>query len=388
MDKPDNSQIPLAAYDETKQINASLDHIKDMIQNEKPTTLKERPLTGNEIKLKELDKMVKESPVDNKDPLEHSANETPLQAKLVEKERILAAAEAMNKEMQSDSRVKPSSLTRAVNLAPDSLMAKAKAIEEKARNTLTDKGNVTDAKKSIDNNTPEPSKKEKLQSELDALVAKKKASEKPEDRINSTPLRADKPHGNSVTSIKYGDDNDKTELDNNFRERYVVDQNNNYRWSFNNKAVAFQDKGDKIIVKGKPATVSEDVVKLLKSQGVTQIKVSGELEHKQRVWMAATERGIDVKGYQPTKEELKQMESMKNTITVLKKEPETNQSKDNENIMESHREAAIKAADKHLHPENKAVFVGAIMNEVSKRLAAGKSVPKVKVKERELEAER
>lgn len=186
------------------------------------------------------------------------------------------------------------------------------------------------------------------------------------DRIDNYKL------GNEIKTITYGQDKD--ELDAKFTNKYIKDQNENYRYAFNNDLVAFQNRGDHIVVNGKPATVSEDVVKLLKSEGVKEISVSGETEHKKLIWKYATDRGIDVKGYTPTKEDIKEMQALTNKVSIINKGNE---------VLSSHQKAAIQIAENNLHPDNKAQFVRETQNRIKQKQNNNEHVPKVEIKQSE-----
>ena len=85
----------------------------------------------------------------------------------------------------------------------------------------------------------------------------------------------------------------------------VVDQNFYYKDQA--EKIAFKDKGEPLINNSNGDYVAHGMVTLAEAKGWQAIKVSGHREFRRKVWMDASLRGIEVHGYQPTEQELDQL---------------------------------------------------------------------------------
>lgn len=64
--------------------------------------------------------------------------------------------------------------------------------------------------------------------------------------------------------------------------------------------VAFEDKGHKLETKSDSEKISQNLVKIAQARGWDEIKISGSEKFRQEVWLEASARGMEVKGYTPT----------------------------------------------------------------------------------------
>ena len=71
--------------------------------------------------------------------------------------------------------------------------------------------------------------------------------------------------------------------------------------------LAFQDNGTKLKTKVDGDLVADSMIAIAKNRGWSEIKVTGTESFKKDIWAKATEQGIAVKGYTPTKVEQAEM---------------------------------------------------------------------------------
>ena len=94
--------------------------------------------------------------------------------------------------------------------------------------------------------------------------------------------------------------------------------------------LAFKDNGAKLSTSLNTERVTRSLVDLAESKGWTDIKVSGHKEFKRQIWRAATERGIEVRGYKPDAQDLATVsdKALNNAIEPVKSpEPATSPTK-------------------------------------------------------------
>ena len=73
--------------------------------------------------------------------------------------------------------------------------------------------------------------------------------------------------------------------------------------------MAFNDKGQKLETKlDSDKGVTESLIAIAKNRGWSEIKVNGSEAFRKEVWKKASEQGIAVKGYTPTKKEIAELE--------------------------------------------------------------------------------
>lgn len=90
--------------------------------------------------------------------------------------------------------------------------------------------------------------------------------------------------------------------------------------------VAFEVKGQRVVSKFRDERVAKAMVALSEAKGWKRIKISGDREFRRAVWLEASIRGIKSLGYQPTEQDLSELESIaeksaKNHIEPVSGEP-------------------------------------------------------------------
>jgi hypothetical protein len=97
-----------------------------------------------------------------------------------------------------------------------------------------------------------------------------------------------------------------------------------------------EDRGGDIKVKEVTPESIELVVKLAKEKNWDKINITGSKDFKRQLWMEASKEGIEVKGYTPSKEEIKAMEKYmavnKNSENIVKPIVENSKQYASENI--------------------------------------------------------
>lgn len=109
------------------------------------------------------------------------------------------------------------------------------------------------------------------------------------------------------------------------QNRYVVraeKSKNSYAHRGKPDVTLVEDRGPDIKAKEVTPESIELIVKLAKQKNWDTIKVSGTTDFKRQLWMEASKEGIEVKGYNPSKEELKALEKYmqgnKNQENIIK----------------------------------------------------------------------
>jgi hypothetical protein len=94
--------------------------------------------------------------------------------------------------------------------------------------------------------------------------------------------------------------------------------------------LAMKDKGERM-VSAPTMTAWQRLWRRCRSQGLETIKVSGHPDFQREVWMEASLRGIEARGYKPSEQDLKLLEdkrerAMRNTVeheqTARERKPE------------------------------------------------------------------
>ncbi len=89
-------------------------------------------------------------------------------------------------------------------------------------------------------------------------------------------------------------------------KKFVQDGNKFYFKGSEDK-LAFQDNGSMLKTKVDGDLVADSMIAIAKNRGWSELKVTGTESFKKDIWKKATEQGIAVKGYRPTKVELAEM---------------------------------------------------------------------------------
>jgi hypothetical protein len=85
----------------------------------------------------------------------------------------------------------------------------------------------------------------------------------------------------------------------------------------NTDSVAFEDKGNKLETKSNSGNIAESMVSIAAARGWDEIKVSGSESFSREVWLEASSRGMQVKGYSPSEQD-------KAELAKRMREPEIN----------------------------------------------------------------
>jgi hypothetical protein len=83
--------------------------------------------------------------------------------------------------------------------------------------------------------------------------------------------------------------------------------------------LAFKDKGKRMVTASNDDRVAKAMAMMADAKGWKTLKVSGHRAFKREVWMEASLRSIEVRGYKPTEQELKRLEAkreltLRNTV--------------------------------------------------------------------------
>lgn len=73
------------------------------------------------------------------------------------------------------------------------------------------------------------------------------------------------------------------------------------------ETLAFIDKGQKIQAEVTTLSVTKSLVAIAEERNWTELKVTGNKEFKRSVWLEASQKGIDVKGYNPSEADLAEL---------------------------------------------------------------------------------
>jgi hypothetical protein len=250
-------------------------------------------------------------------------------------------------------------------------------------------------------------KEYKSQSYDDPRKLQKQINEKENDTIPRHTNKESTVELNRINSEK------KQPLDNDFKKRYVLDNNGNYKWAFNQKNTAFQEKNNLIAIYSKSEQVPEDVVKLLASKGAERIQITGTKDLKDKIWMAAEDRGIEVmtldskfkwKEYQPSLETKQEYERTRNTVkkadstkeisdqirTDLHSENASKLGEKNPDLKKllKYKEIFTTFAENNIHKETKEknnaheLFINASLDPLINKIAKGQEIPNIKSSEK------
>ena len=83
--------------------------------------------------------------------------------------------------------------------------------------------------------------------------------------------------------------------------------------------IAFKDKGEKIVSASNDERVAKAMATMAEAKGWKTIKVSGHPDFQREVWMEASLRGLEVRGFKPNEQDLKMLDArrehtMKNVV--------------------------------------------------------------------------
>ena len=100
-------------------------------------------------------------------------------------------------------------------------------------------------------------------------------------------------------------------------KRFLIDGNQDkakYFYKEKPDVEAFRDKGKKLVTTSSATMIANSMVSLADSKKWESIKVTGEKKFRREVWLEASAKGIDVKGYKPTEQDLAALEKRQNKV--------------------------------------------------------------------------
>lgn len=86
-------------------------------------------------------------------------------------------------------------------------------------------------------------------------------------------------------------------------EKQYLHVGNKFYHPKNTDLVAFEDKGNKLETKSNSEAIAESMVRIAEARGWDEIKVSGSETFRKEVWLEAAQRGMHVKGYNPSEQD-------------------------------------------------------------------------------------
>lgn len=93
-------------------------------------------------------------------------------------------------------------------------------------------------------------------------------------------------------------------------EKKYISRDNSYYYVGKPDEVAFVDRGNKLNTKAKHSVaLIESLLDIAETRNWSDIKINGTNEFKQEAWMQASLRGMSVKGYKPTQEDILKLEA-------------------------------------------------------------------------------
>jgi phage/plasmid primase-like uncharacterized protein len=114
------------------------------------------------------------------------------------------------------------------------------------------------------------------------------------------------PTGKAARSVGVGD------MPEEISRRYYVQKSvwsgePGYYESASSKEAAFRDQGGRIVAGNASPAVARDLVAVAQHRGWEPVQVNGTSEFRREIWLAASERGMEVRGYKPTERDLQEV---------------------------------------------------------------------------------
>ena len=131
-------------------------------------------------------------------------------------------------------------------------------------------------------------------------------------------------------------------------EKSYIRVGSKYHYSYKPELEAFADKGNKLETKSSGEKVVHDLVAIADARGWQHIKVKGTEEFKRHVWLEASLKGIECRGYKPTEADKAVLESRRkdlpaNTIEADRQKTRT-QPTEAEKERQQQRKETVKTA--------------------------------------------
>jgi hypothetical protein len=131
------------------------------------------------------------------------------------------------------------------------------------------------------------------------LEAEKIASSAPSQIEITRKEQTPKEQGNIIENDDYFSAYSDKNMPETITTKYIQAGNSYHLETAKTKEPVFVDKGDKLETSSSNEQVAYDLVQIAAARGWTDIKVKGTDEFKSQVWLDASKKGIEVKGYTP-----------------------------------------------------------------------------------------
>ncbi|KWF77590.1 hypothetical protein WL93_26625 [Burkholderia diffusa] len=181
----------------------------------------------------------------------------------------------------------------------------AEALARVARARAADREAV---EKQLGLNTVEPNiERERVQldgaeaSKRDAWVKKAQSADTEQPKAVDTPFKGNQVESDEVFTAEQRDNRPVVPPE---VERQYLRVGDKFYHPKNTDMVAFEDKGNKLETRSNSEQVAENLVRIAESRGWDEIKVSGSETFRREAWLEAAARGMHVKGYTPSDEDL------------------------------------------------------------------------------------
>lgn len=122
--------------------------------------------------------------------------------------------------------------------------------------------------------------------------------------------------------------------------------------------VAFKDKGERMVSASNDERVARSMATMADAKGWKTITISGHPDFKREVWMEASLRGIEVRGYKPQEQDLRALEErrerqMKNAVEhdATRDQQKADKLRERQGQQEARREAAQEDAQRRQEAE-------------------------------------
>ncbi len=117
--------------------------------------------------------------------------------------------------------------------------------------------------------------------------------------------------------------------------------------------IAFKDKDDRMVSASNDDRVAHAMATMAEAKGWKTIRVSGHPEFKKEVWMEASLRGLQVRGFEPKEQDLKELEARldKRSRNSVEREPEREQKQATQKTTEADQEKSQSITQEKLHKE-------------------------------------
>lgn len=180
-----------------------------------------------------------------------------------------------------------------------------------ARNGDTDVSRETERPPVVEENTIAPS----LTIPAPGRDAKQDGPEKAADA--SPPIEPGRAAAASPEAATQGDkprerSTDVGDVPDEIAKRYFVQKSKwsgepAYHETATSKEAAFRDQGAKLVAGGDSPAIARDLVAIAEHRGWQPVQVAGAESFKREIWLAASEKGLEVRGYKPNERDLQEL---------------------------------------------------------------------------------